>query len=128
MPIATTYEEQGNIRVHIVTGTVVAEDFIKELSEIWSNEEFPRHANVVWDLEGADVSQVTRNQVRQLAAFVQSSAEEKPEYRVAFIAGSELTFGMARMYEQLQNLFIEDSVCIFRSSEAAWKWIREQDG
>ena len=123
MPIVTSYDKESNTRLHVVTGQVEAKDFIEELGKVYSSEDMPVHANLVWDLSGADVSKVTRDQVRQLATFVKSAWKEKTDLKAAFIVSSDLTFGMARMYEQLLNLFDENNIRIFKSHEDAWDWL-----
>ena len=124
MPIESSYEKEGNIRLHVVTGQVEAKDFLTELGNVYSSKDVPVHANVFWDLTEADVSKITRDEIRQLATFVKSAWKTQPGLKAAFVVDSELAFGMTRMYEQLLNLFDQDNIKIFKSSDEAWDWMR----
>ena len=123
MPIKTSYKKEFNARLHVVTGQVEVEDFIGELGKVYSSEDMPVQANVVWDLSGADLSKITGDQVRQLATFVKNAWKGKTDLKAAFIVNSSLNFGMTRMYEQRLNLFDEDHFKIFKSHDEAWDWL-----
>lgn len=124
MLIESSYQQEGNIRLHLVSGPVSVPEIMAELERVRESEDFPRRANVVWDFSNADVTAVTRNQILHLVAFVRRTLQGSTSYKVAFIAGSDLAFGMTRMYEQLQSAFSEDSIRVFRASDVAWSWIR----
>ena len=125
MPMETTYEKKDNIRLHVVTGRMEVKDLIEELGKVYSSGDIPVHANVVWDLSGADATGVTGDQLRQLAIFVKSAWKGETDLKAAFIVGSDLVFGMTRMFEQLLDLFAEDSIRIFKSGDEALAWVRE---
>ena len=123
MTISFRYDKENNVRVQVVTGSLVMEEFIAEIRKIYASEDIPVRANVIWDISGADVSKVIQDDVRQLVSFVKQAWQEDTEHKAAFIVGSDLSFGMVRMYEQLQNVFDEDNVRIFKSSEDVWAWM-----
>ena len=125
MPIEFSYDKERNLRQQIVTGSIVMDEFIAELRKIYASGDVPVRANVIWDLSQADVSQVSRDDVRQLATFVQSAWRSESEFKAAIFVGSDLVFGMSRMYEQLLGLFNQDNIRIFRSESEAWEWMQD---
>jgi hypothetical protein len=124
MLIECRYDKENNIRYQVVTGDLVVRELIEQLRELYASDESPVQANVVWDLSGADAFPVTREQVRRLASYVMRAWGGSTDYRAAFIVGSDLTFGMTRMFEQLLDLFDDDNVKIFKSIDEAEVWIR----
>jgi len=123
MPIETTYHEAENLRHHVLTGKFNGQELIEQVKQTYAAPGFVLRARSIWDVSRADVSEVTRDELRVLASFIQGAWRDTSDLRAAFVTGSDLNFGMARMYEQLQGVYQEDSIRVFREAEPAWEWV-----
>ncbi len=127
MPIETTYHEAENLRYHVLTESFTGSELITEVQRTYEAPGFVLHANAVWDVSAADVSTITSDELRALASFIQSVWRGTSDLRAALVTGSDLNFGLARMYEQLQGVYSEEGIRVFRELEPAWKWVCGSD-
>ena len=105
-----------------VEGRYTMDEFFDHLPETWSQPGYKSHPRL-WDLRGADL-EFSSAEIRRLAQFVVRARGGDP-HRTAFVLGSELQFGMARMFESLTHgSGVERGV--FRDLSVAVAWLEER--
>jgi hypothetical protein len=78
----------------------------------------------VVDARGLTEFQVSSEAVRQMNQMVQESEAAFAGSRWAIVAGEDVVFGMARMYELLRGGAAYE-IRVFRSEEEARRWVEE---
>lgn len=127
MPIATTYDEAAHLRTHVLSGTYDGPTLIDEVRAVYETPGFVLRANVLWDISRGDFSGVSREEIRVVASYIQGAWRGTSDLRGALVTGSDLNFGLARMYEQLQGVYQGDNLRVFRDFEPAERWVRGED-
>ena len=102
-----------------VTGSLTA-DKAARIADRHSDEDVWGYA-LVYDL--TDVAKVpTREEVQQIADYVQRKAERRPRGPVAIIAPNAALFGLARMYAAFAGPAVPLNV--FHNRADAERWLR----
>ena len=101
-----------------VEGSPSADEFFAALPGTWAQPGYKTHHRL-WDLRRANLD-FDAQEIRQLARFVLRDRSPDP-CRTAYLVGSELQFGMARMFESLTHgSGIERGVFRDRAEAEAW--------
>lgn len=77
------------------------------------------------DASGVTDMAITTEGQWKLAAYVLSMSEQLTGGKVAMVAGSDMTYGMFRMWEG-QRSDVDYEVRVFRSMETALTWMTSQ--
>lgn len=102
-----------------VRGSYSIDEFLAALPGTWTQPGYRSHHRL-WDLSRAELDFSTR-ELRRLARYVLRD-RGVDAFRTAYLVGSELHFGMARMFESLTHgSGIERSV--FRDRSDAERWL-----
>lgn len=124
MPHSLRIDPDSGIAIGTCSGTLRLEDAKAGAAAVWSSPEWNGHA-VVWDMREARLD-VSTADLRESARFVLERQPAKPPPKVAFVTGTELDFGLARMFEA----FREDpatEVRVFRDLDEALAWARSAE-
>lgn len=127
MPVETTYDETAHLRTHVLTGSYDGPTLIAEIRSVYEAPGFILRANVLWDISRGDFRTVTREEIRVVASYIQGAWRGTTDLRGALVTGSDLNFGLARMYEQLQGVYQGDNLRVFHDLEPALRWLRGED-
>lgn len=119
MRVARQVNAADRIVVLTVTGELKDSDLLRLAIDVESDPEIEPDFSLLVDLRGADGRNVTSNGVRELAKrpFALS-----PTSRRGIVTPTELTFGMARVYEALRNAE-GGAIRVFRDYEEAVRWV-----
>lgn len=98
----------------------VLEALVEELSR---DPERTHSGHALYDLRGATVSGLAEDDLREFVARIAALSPTK-ERRVAIVVGSDVDFGIARMYQTLASLRFEQSRRVFRDYDEAMTWLR----
>ena len=71
----------------------------------------------------ADLGQSSRAAIKGVVDYVREHRGAPPGARTAIVAGRDLDYGLARMYEQLLEAGSPADVMVFRSMEEALAWL-----
>jgi hypothetical protein len=109
-------------------GVLTDEDVFGYQREVWSRED-TRGYNELMDMR--DVEQIALPSMDRVRDLANLSAEMDPGENVskfAIVAGSDLAFGLGRMYEAYRGMNPKSSkeVKVFRSPEDALRWLEEE--
>ena len=100
-------------------GKVGLDEFRKSIEEIFSREEFARVGRILNDLSEGDFSSLQVPELTHYADFVKERIGDR-EIRVAIVAPSELSFGLARMFEVFSGI---GNLEVFKTRQEALDWL-----
>lgn len=121
------YRVDPDSRILVATGEGVLEesDLLAYTEQIAGDPEAQKARHELVDLRAADPgSPVSSDAVRRVAQFWAQREDSVKGGRVAFVAGSDLAFGLARMYELLRASQVHE-IQVFRDWDEAWAWLHE---
>ena len=102
------------------SATVNAAQLVALRQQVNNDPDYDSRWPVLVDLSGASTLDFTATDLRQLAA----SAMTDPSARQAIVVGSELGFGLARMFEAFSAVSKHnENVRVFRSADEAQRWV-----
>ena len=112
----------GELTEYTVQGGVRIDDYVTCIHEFYTGGAVTR--NALWDLTEADVEHLTSQDVRKLARAPEGISRVRAGGKTAIVAPTDLSFGLARMYEfsvDLEDAGIE--LRVFRSRAEALEWL-----
>lgn len=112
------------------SGRIADDDLLDYARRLLADPERTRAKHELVDLRSASVeSDVTTAGVRQIAEFWSDRKHMMAGGRLAIIAGSDVGYGLSRMYQILRSDG-PDSIQVFRELDEALRWlgVDERDG
>ena len=86
--------------------------------------EYPPDVDTVWNFDGADLTGINRAALARIIA-IRRMHPERGAARTAFVASSDLAFGMLRMFE-LQGSDSLQPIMVFRTAAEAERWLLDR--
>lgn len=127
MPL-TIQDLDGGLGVGIVGEGVLTDGEFTEVLEghlTQPEEIFKRHRYTIADWSGVTEIEVASESVVRIAVLSRQAARKNPHIVVASVAGTDLSFGLTRMWEaQLGGIPWKTKT--FRVRDDALEWIREK--
>ncbi|HEU5179830.1 MAG TPA: hypothetical protein VFW45_03495 [Candidatus Polarisedimenticolia bacterium] len=108
-------------------GVLTDEDVFGYQREVWSREDTRGYSELI-DMRGVEqIALPSMDRVRDLANLSAEMDPGKTPSKFAIVAGSDLAFGLGRMYEAYRGMNPRSSkeVKVFRILEDALKWLDE---
>lgn len=124
MPIAFHFKPEAKLIICVHTGKVPDEEFLIRYKSLFEGDMFAPTMNLLIDLRQTDSSQRSPEGLRRFAEFAKSKfagAGTRP--KIAVVAPTDLSFGLARMYEVFADSIPWDFV-VFRAVDTALAWLR----
>jgi hypothetical protein len=113
-------DKQLGLVVVSASETVDATQLQALRQQVKDDPDYDSRLPVLVDLSGASALAFTATDLRHLAA----SAMTHPSARQAIVVGSELGFGLARMFEAFSAVTKHnENVRVFRSADEARSWV-----
>ena len=107
-----------------VTGPFSLQEVGESLQEMWARRLQTGIHNVLWDLTGADLSEVSSSELRAVASHQLLDRPELPKGKAALVVSQDYEFGMARAMASFMELSPVE-IQIFRGRDVALKWLLE---
>ena len=125
--IANTDDGNGNVIVFrgVITDQAYLDAFRKHLSQ--DAEVFRRYKYSLIDTRPISDINLSTGAIEQIALLCEKVSKINPDPVIAFVAKSDLVFGLSRMYEALVG-HTDWEIMVFRSREEAVEWIRKRVG
>lgn len=122
VPLPSTYRIDPELETAVVTmtGEITDDDFAEVYERLRDDVAVEARLCLLVDLRTASGKQVTTEGVR---SFAELPTIFSPRSRRAIVVGSDLGYGMARMYEMLRR-DIAGNVRVFRELDAAERWVK----
>lgn len=114
-------DEQSGLTSYTGIGEISGADVLKEVQKFYSGK---MTKNVLWDLSGADLRQITSSEIYSIAKLPREHFEERRGGKTAIVVSSDFSFGLTRMYELQTNAEEQPfETDVFRTLEAAHAWL-----
>ena len=123
MEISTEINKKKNIRSHIVRGVIDISELTEYLKEIYNSSDFDPRMNVFWDLQKADFSCISSENVTSFMEYVSKQWGTEGKSKAALIVSYDLGYGMSRMYQTLMDGATSSKIAVFRDINEAKEWI-----
>lgn len=125
MPITCTIRSDATLAIFVHVGVVPDEEFLTSYRGFLEDPRFDRSFNLLVDLRRTSSSPRSSEALRTLAGFIRGVFTDDNTVRpkVAVVAPSDLSFGLARMYEAFSDSVRWD-FAVFRAPDAALAWLR----
>lgn len=121
--ILSNVDRERDLTVQTVSGDISGDDLILAIREFFAGD---KTSHTLWDFRDADLSSLSGNTVRRVAAEAFRFTDQIPSGKTAIVARTDLVFGLGRMFEAFQEISNSTrSHQTFRSMEAAMNWITE---
>lgn len=122
MPITYHIDPIRNLVITHAVGTLTDEDILTHKRKLAADSGFRPGMGELSDVRGITDLRVTADGVRAMVEADASQASNLQGYRLAIVAGQDVVFGMARMYELLVERHLPH-VNVFRSCLDAARWL-----
>jgi hypothetical protein len=123
MPTRYSIDPQRHLVLTVFDGDVSDADLRAHVDALDADPQFDRKMSELVDLRGVTSTSLTSTGIRAVA----SAPVHALRARRAFVAPSDLLYGLARMYQGYWNQGYDDEVAIFRSVEPALQWLGVTD-
>jgi hypothetical protein len=123
MPCSYVIQKEQRLVIMTVWDVVTADEAMEIQSRLMSDPDFHQDFSHLVDLTAVSDIEMSAMNVRRLAAQHPSSSQS----RLAFVASSSLSFGMARMFGVYREIEEGDEkVQVFADRAEALKWLLER--
>ena len=123
MEISTEIDKEKNIRWHVVTGVIDVRELAEYLKGIYASSDSYSEMSVFWDLQAADFSSVTSEDVRSFMAYAGKIWGKGGKSKAALVVSGDLDFGMTRMYQIMMEGATSSAIEVFKDKNKAKQWI-----
>ena len=122
MPISYRIDPERNLVLTTATGILADNDVMDLKRRLVADPAFRPDMRQLSDVRGVTELRVTAGGVRGMVALDAGNASRLEGHRLAIVAGEDVVYGMARMYQSMteQNL---PGVGVFRDYDAAVAWL-----
>ena len=120
MPIRYVINRARRVVFTAYSGRVAAEEMLQNVKRLSTDSDFDSAFSELIDLHECSGTDAT---VQHLRYFAEEDDPFSPNARRAVFAPSQLSFGMARMYESLLGEAEAANFAVFRTMEEACQWL-----
>ena len=121
MKVELQVDVERGLAIVRVMGLIDFDVLAEGTPDLLAHEDFRPGMPTVFDLRGASMEAVSAAQMRRTAELNRTLAERRGDARIAAVAGDDLSFGVARMYEVLGNT-PHLTFAVFREMHEAEAW------
>lgn len=123
MPVEVKYLDNGIGFNVAVTGIISGQELFSEIRDFYQSEDLITNKYGIIEFPCAVTNKITNFDVRAIAEISKKASLITPNRIVAVISGSDVGFGLSRMWEILAEKTNWDTG-VFRSRSDAEKWLR----
>lgn len=125
MSIASMVNQKSNTIIRTVTGKLTVADIKQAFADSLSHPDFKTNMHVIWNLNQADVSNVSANQLIEVVEYIRSNSDVRgADYKIILVAPVDLSFGLSRMFEGYGNN-LPESIHVLKNMDEAYRWIED---
>ncbi len=122
MPISYRFDGSLNVLFAEMRGVITDEDVLQYAKAATTDAEIPRIHHELIDLREVEVPKASTDSLRRVAATFRD-AERAPEgVKIAFVASTDATYGLARMYQAFRA-GSQAAFHVFREMDEAREWL-----
>lgn len=117
----TTIDSERELTAHTVTGTATAQELAGAINSYYAG---PVTKLILWDFTDAQLNLITASQIKDLVDLTKRYAALRVGGKTAFVASSDLGFGLGRMFDIQQEANAAPvSHQSFRTKAKALEWL-----
>lgn len=125
MVVETAIDIQTGVLMRTVRGAISFEEFTRVIEETLVHPDFRPGMDSIWDLRQADLTNLTREDMRRIVEYIERQDETRGTgYKAALVVSREVDYGFTRMYKTYAD-GLPVRLDIFRSLEEARAWLFE---
>ena len=110
--------------MHVATGVLTPDELDSALRNAYGRSDYRPEANSLCDLREAHVEAFAGAEIRRIVDTVLKHRGAPPGARTAIVVGRDLSYGLARMFEQQLEAKSPSDVTVFREMDEAMVWLR----
>ena len=123
MPITVDTDPDRELTIFKASGLLAFEEVVPVVEAFYENE--PTR-NVLWDLTDVSDTQISSEEVKRLTSFKFRQEAKRAPGKTAFLATSDLLFGLSRMFEAQSTIkSVSHLVMVFKDMASAISWLDE---
>lgn len=122
MPISYEIDHDAGMIHTLATGTLTDEDVYAHKRRLLRDPRYRPGMQEIADVRGVSELAVTPEGIRHMVAMDDRDADRLAGRRLAIVAGSDLVFGMARMYQQSAEQTAQ-RIGVFRTIDEGRAWL-----
>lgn len=116
-------DERKNTAYIKLSGLLSKEVIINALDLTISDKRYKKGMGRIWDIRDADLSFLDTKVIAELGQYSLKYPPGINNVKVAFVVGSDLGYGLCRMFEMLSQA--KTPTHVFRAMDKAEKWMME---
>ena len=121
MAVEYRFNREKEILYITIIGSFTPEDIEKTAAYITKSNEFSPEVNTVWDIRFANFTNISLDYQEKLKN-IRKRFPQRGKAKIALVADNDLSFGLARMYEQL-SAELPRKLKVFKKLNEAEKWL-----
>jgi len=118
MPISYQINKQNRTVFSYASTVITEDDFIAHFQQLQADPDFNSDYNHLFDCSRVEKFNINPDSIGRIAQLKLFS----PQSKRAVLAGRDLSFGLARMYELYRNIQ-SDQIQVFRDRASAYEWL-----
>ena len=123
MPIETTIDVEKGLIIRKVIGKFLISDLEAAYAYSFEHPDYKPSMNALWDLHESDIAGVSSEELTEAVQLVQSVSDKRgSNFKVAFVAPDEVSYGITRMFEAYGN-DLGFQMSSFRNMDDAKIWL-----
>lgn len=123
MPVRERFDPEANLLVVHLEGAIGDEDLLTYARRVVETPEIPAGHDELIDLRAMEAGgRITTPGLRRVAALFARTDRTPEQSRVAFVASSDVGYGLARMYQAFRSESPLE-LRVFRSMREARTWL-----
>ena len=121
MSVKIEYNNEKKALYVTLNGQVSIEEFSKTIIEVAENKNFSPDIRTLVDIRELDFSEINADFLKELISLEKKNTK-RINTKVAYIANTDISFGMSRMYQTLSDELPKTSI-IFRDYSEGERWL-----
>lgn len=122
MPYEVTVDDATGVVIVAVEGMLGFEEVCQGIRNVLETPGLSNDVRVLWDFRCGSAAGLDAENLRAIARFEAERRPRRTHFRLAFLVGRDIDFGLARMV----GVFSEDEAIeqrVFRDHDEAWSWV-----
>jgi len=125
MEYKISFDEKLSLFLIQTTGDITIEDDRSCIEDLVTHPKWNQKYPLIVDRRKSTTKQLTANDMHLIADMVKEFGDRLGPTKIAIVMGTELDYGMGRMFEILTSGDVPFNMRICRSMEEAVSWIRQ---
>ncbi len=122
MPMSYSIDPEARLVRIVGSGRLTDDEMVQCVSALRADPKLEPDMSTLSDMRDIEVA-FTPEGVERMVDAMEATAERRSQARAAIVVGSDVAFGMGRMFEMQSEERTAPSFRIFRDMDAAREWL-----